>query len=240
VEVVTKKIRRPELIVFDLDDTLYEYSDSNNYAEDQLFAFLSQEISIETKAIIASFATARATVKRRLGETGSSHSRLLYLNELFRVLELNPRPSFLLRAEQIFWSSYMEKMKQKTGLEDFISSARHMKIPLVLLSDLTLNIQLKKLLSLGMDNTFDQIYVSEELGGDKKTGFPLRELQEILQSKTCIWFVGDQPHDFILDRAGNEFFTFGKIDATFNGNKHPISNFIELEKILHKAIYRLI
>ncbi len=236
MEVVTTEIKRPELIVFDLDDTLYDYSDSNKYAEGQLFMFLSQEISIETKVIMTSFAAARATVKRRLGETGSSHSRLLYLNEMFRVLELNPRPSFLLRAEQIFWSSYMAKMKQKTGLEDFISSARHLKIPLILLSDLTLNIQLKKLLSLGMDNTFDQIYVSEELGGDKKTGFPLRELQEIFQSKTCIWFVGDEPHDFILDQTGNEFFTFGKIDDIFNGNKHPISDFIELEKILLKVI----
>ena len=229
------EIKRPELIIFDLDGTLYDYSKSNNYAEDQLFTFLSLETSIELKDIKRSFSTARATVKRRLGETGSSHSRLLYLNEMFRVLGLNPRPSFLLRAEQIFWSSYMQEMKQFAGLEDFISSARHLKIPLILVSDLTLHVQLKKLLSLGMDNTFDQIYVSEELGGDKNTGVPLRELQEVFQNKTYVWFVGDQPHDFLLENALNKFFTFGNPATTNIGNTQSISNFFELEKILLKV-----
>lgn len=226
---------RPELIVFDLDDTIYSYEEPNDYAAEQLFKFLSHEISTDIPALRTAFSKARLTVKQRLGDTGSSHSRLLYLNEMFRIMRLNPRPSFLLRAEQVFWSSYMQKMTPKFGIEEFIATARHMKISLALVSDLTLQIQLKKLLVLGLDNAFDYMYVSEELGGDKKTGIPLRELNDLFQNNEGIWFIGDSPFDFLDTQAGNEFFISGNAPMSPSKKGRTFTDYPELEKILRNS-----
>lgn len=226
---------RPDLIVFDLDNTIYSYAEPNDYATEQLFKFLSQEISTEIPVLRAAFSTARLTVKQRLGDTGSSHSRLLYLNEMFRIMALNPRPSFLLRAEQVFWSSYMQKMTPKSGIEEFIATARHLKITLALVSDLTLQIQLKKILALSLDNAFDYIYVSEELGGDKKTGIPLRELKNLFQNNNGIWFIGDSHFDFLDIQDGNEFFVTGNAPLTVSKKGNTFTDYFELEKILRNS-----
>ena len=226
---------KPDLIVFDLDNTLYKYDEANAHAEEKLLNFLSLEISTDKDVLTSTFKFARQKVKDRLGDTGSSHSRILYLNEMFRILELNPRPSFLLKAEQVFWSSYFQKMSPRPGLLDFMSFVRHLRIPLMLVSDLTLQIQLKKLIGLGLDNTFDVIFVSEELGGDKKTGVPLMNLQENYLTDINIWFVGDQPSDYIRIAENNKFFIFTDSANDATVNQFSITDFFALEKILKKC-----
>lgn len=226
------KPKKPQRIVFDLDDTIYSYNEPNEFANRKLYEFISSETSIDIREINQAFDSSRKIVKNRLGQTGSSHSRLLYLNEMMRVLHINPRPSFLLRAEQIFWSSYFQKMELREGLSEFIESARHSKIQLVLVSDLTLQTQLKKLIALNLDSAFDVIYVSEELGGDKETGCPAEILVSSLEHKNCTWFVGDRFSDFLLKSNSNYFFNFGNDDSSRGENIFHNPDYLTMKKWL--------
>lgn len=223
---------KPEAIVFDLDDTIYSYSEPNEYANGKLLKFLVQETSMQTSEISKAYEQGRETVKRRLGETGSSHARLLYLNEMLRVLQVNPKPSFLLRAEQVYWSSYYQKMEIREGFQEVIEEARLQKIQLFLVSDLTLQTQLKKLIALNLDSTFDYIFTSEELGGDKVTGLPYSEILPLLEKMNCIWFVGDSETDFIVNHPNNYFFKFGNNARLEQKNIFQNANFLKMKKIL--------
>ena len=229
----------PDCIVFDLDETMYEYKDANDFANRKLIEFLSTETSVDTKELIQAFDSSRKNVKKRLGNTGASHSRLLYLNEMMRELQINPRPSFLLRAEQVFWSSYFQKMQLRKGLSEFIETARHNKIQLILVSDLTLQIQLKKLVALNLDSSFDLIFVSEELGGDKETGRPGEILLPMLDNKDCVWFVGDRTTDFIIHTAYNYFFNFGADFSEHGENIIQNPDYSKMKKWLELGISKV-
>ena len=228
------KHKLPEAIVFDFDDTIYEYGAANRYAEAELLRFIRIETSLDAEQISNAYKEARIEVKKKLGDTGSSHSRILYINEMFRILHLNPRPSFLLKAEQIFWSKYMQQMKLRPGFQEFLATVRHLKIKLILVSDLTLQVQLKKLLALGLDSAFDEIYVSEELGGDKVTGIPIKHLKHRFAVYKSIWFIGDKPHDFLEVSLENTFFIFGNDFSDVRESTQKISSFQELNKMILK------
>jgi putative hydrolase of the HAD superfamily len=224
--------KKPERIVFDLDDTIYSYKEPNDFANRKLLEFISNQTSIEIKELSEAFESSRRIVKNRLGKTGASHSRLVYLNEMLRVLQINPRPSFLLRAEQVYWSNYFQKMELREGFLEFIEAARHTKVHLVLVSDLTLQIQLKKLIALNLDSAFDCIYVSEEIGGDKETGYPGELLTSSLEHKNCTWFIGDRISDFIVKEHGNYFFNFGDDKSLRGDNVFQNPDYFKLKKWL--------
>ena len=105
------------------------------------------------------------------------------------------------------------------------------KTRLVLVTDLTSHIQLRKLAWLGLDKTFEVIVTSEEAGGDKKTGLPEAFLKELVSPVDEIWSVGDQDWDHIFP-GESKFFkkvNSGKLQS-LDGNRFQFSDFNELLK----------
>jgi putative hydrolase of the HAD superfamily len=89
-------------------------------------------------------------------------------------------------------------MKIKDGVRNLISSLKYAKIPIFLVTDLTDQIQLRKIVRLKLEDTFDEIISSELSGGDKVTNKPFEILfnslaPEILDRPI---FIGDSIQDF--------------------------------------------
>ena len=170
-------------------------------------------------------------VKDRLGSTASSHSRLLYIRDLLVQLNIHTNAAFALECEQVFWREYLKKMQLFPGVEELFSMLRLAKTRLVLVTDLSSQIQLRKLAWLGLDKTFELIITSEEAGGDKKTGLPEAFLREFLSPDDETWSVGDQDWDHIFP-VESKFFK--KVDTgklqLLEGNRYQFSDFNELLK----------
>lgn len=160
--------KRPELAIFDLDNTLYDYEIANASGQAALNIFLSQHLGRTETEISYLLEESRQRVKGRLGSTASSHSRLLYIRELLVRLNIHTNAAFALECEQVFWREYLQKTQLFPGVEELFSVLRLAKTRLVLLTDLSSQIQLRKLAWLGLDKTFEVIVTSEEAGGDKK------------------------------------------------------------------------
>lgn len=223
----------PELAIFDLDDTLYDYEIANLAGQSALISFLSKNLGRPELEVSRLLEESRLRVKSRLGSTASSHSRLLYIRDLLAQLGIHTNAAFALECEQVFWREYLQKTQLFPGVEELFSILRLAKTRLVLITDLSSQIQLRKLAWLGLDKTFEIIVTSEEAGGDKKTGLPEALLREILSPVDETWSVGDKEWDYIFADQSKFFkrVSNGKV-CKITEKKFQFSSFEELLKNL--------
>lgn len=188
----------PSCVVLDLDNTLYSYQECHNEGLRALTSYLSPQIGLSSSKFDYAFGIARQTVKARLGDVASSHSRLLYLEQMMIDLELGFRPSLLIQSHQMYWAAFLNRMRLRPGVEDFLLAARLKGVHLVLLTDLTSEIQFRKVIRLGIGELIDQVFTSELIGGEKKTMAGFSFVMSYLRPEHCrlIWFVGDGPVDW--------------------------------------------
>jgi len=197
---------RPELVIFDLDDTLYDYESANSAGDIALINFLHENLKISKAKIMSKLIDSCKNVKETLGPTASSHSRLMYVREFFILNDLNVDATFALECEQVFWRSYMEKMVLFQGVEEFINYLRLSRSKLVLVTDLSTQIQIRKLAWLGLEKAFDIIVTSEEAGGDKETGKPETMLRRfVVPAAGKTWTIGDKDWDHLFSDKSTFF-----------------------------------
>lgn len=196
----------PSLIVFDLDDTLYPYSICNDFASKALSDALVLRLGISPTEAENELRLSRQIVKKRLGKTASSHSRLLYIQETLARGQFANQADLALELEHIFWRSYISKMAIRPGAEELLNLARYNDIPLALVTDLTLQIQLRKLQHLEFEHVFDVIVASEEVGHDKSSLEPFHLLKERASDvwMSDVWFVGDSEYDGPVEELINQ------------------------------------
>ena len=222
----------PQLVLFDLDDTLYDYDSANKAGEKALYSYIASALNQTSKDIAQALSQARISVKSRLGDVAASHSRLLYVREFLNSSQIQIHSSFALECEQVFWREYLNNSKLYVGADIFLSYLRLRKTRLILVTDLTSNIQLRKLAWLGLDNTFDFIVTSEEAGGDKGSGLPeslLRPLLNPLPQNT--WCIGDKVSDHLF--KDNSIF-FKKVSSgkfgSHTANHYEFESYTDLLK----------
>jgi len=187
----------PSLVVFDLDDTLYPYAPCHTAGMGALVKFAARQLGVKERAFLQVWEAARARVKTRLGDTGSSHSRLLYGHEAIEMLGLRSQPALALALEQEYWREYLLAARLRPGAEDLLAALRYSGISIAIVTDLTAQIQFRKMVHLGLDQVVDHIVVSEEAPTDKLGLPPFRILFERLEEGVAkhVWFVGDSIAD---------------------------------------------
>lgn len=185
------------MVVFDLDDTLYEYEACDHAGKQALFKFSTDELGVKAPAFEEAFAEARANVKQRLGETASSHSRLLYCHEALELIGLRSEPHVALVMEQEYWRSYLLAMQLRPGVTDLLQTLRYNDVVTAIVTDLTAQIQFRKLYHLDIAKWVDHVVCSEETAMEKASLQPFRLLASRVGSGAtdCVWFVGDRPAD---------------------------------------------
>lgn len=171
--------REVSAILIDLDDTLYDYHSCNNYALKRVLTRLSITFEKPEDILEQIFHESRKNVKKYLGNTAASHSRFLYIQKT--IESLNGKTNLALTHElyELFWESYLEKMKLREGALDFLTHIKQMGIKIAIITDLTAPIQFKKIMKLGLQDYIDFVITSEEAGKDK----PENEIFDIAMEK---------------------------------------------------------
>jgi len=189
--------RLPSLVIFDLDDTLYPYEPSHRAGTAALVRFAASELGVKDRAFLDVWDQARQRVKGRLGATGSSHNRLLYAHEAIEMLGLRSQPALALAMEQEYWREYLLAARLRPGARDLLSTLRFNNVPIAIVTDLTAQIQFRKLVHLELDQIIDHVVTSEEATTDKVGLEPFRVLFDRLprQESSHVWFVGDSVPD---------------------------------------------
>jgi len=193
----------PKAIIFDTDNTLYPYFPPHNKATESVEEKVKKLLGIEKAVFRSAFKEAREEIKLRLGDTASSHSRLLYMQRTIEKLELGTRILITLDLEQTYWRTFLSHCRLFPGVSDFIQLLRSKGVHTANITDLTAQIQFRKLVYFGLDEFFDYVVTSEEAGADKPDKKPFEVALEKLQLEPeNIWMIGDCPTSDMFG-AGN-------------------------------------
>ena len=189
----------PDGILFDTDNTLYPYEPAHISALKAVREKMTDKFSITNEIFTKKYDEAKKIVKDRLGATASSHSRLLYMQTLLENLGLGSQVLLALDFEQTYWRTFLSNAILFDGVKDLLDEIRILGIPTAVVTDLTAQIQFRKVVYFGLDNYFDYIVTSEEAGFDKPHKSPFELALNKLASKgSKVWMIGDNPINDII------------------------------------------
>lgn len=195
-----KALRAPQAIIFDTDNTLYAYRQPHARAMAAAETKAVRLLGVEATDVRAAFSRARGEVKRQLGNTASSHSRLLYFQRGIELLGRKTQLVITLDLEQTYWRTFLSHCELFPGVHDFLLALRSNGIGTAIITDLTAQIQFRKIIYFGLEECFDYVVTSEEAGADKPQEAPFRlAIDKLGVEPRDIWMVGDHP---VNDVAG--------------------------------------
>jgi HAD superfamily hydrolase (TIGR01549 family) len=184
----------PDAILFDTDNTLYHYDPAHEAAMKAVREKVIRTFSITADQFDSAFSQAREDIKARLKHTASSHSRLLYLQRMLEIIGLGSQVLLALDFEQTYWRTFLSNAVLFDDVKELLDDLRLAGIPTAIVTDLTAQIQFRKIVYFGLDHYFDYIITSEEAGFDKPHFAPFQIAIEKMNPKgKCIWMVGDNP-----------------------------------------------
>lgn len=232
--------RLPDAFLFDTDNTLYPYDPAHAAAQQAVREKVAKTFSISPDDFDKAFKEARTEIKTRLKHTASSHNRLLYLQRMLEIMGLGSQVLLALDFEQTYWRTFLSNAVLFDGVKELLDDIRLLGIPTAIVTDLTAQIQFRKVVYFGLDHYFGYIVTSEEAGCDKPHEAPFQIALEKMRPKgDCIWMIGDNPVNDI--RGGREKInavTLQKVHAGvkvgtgINTADATFSDFGELRKLL--------
>ncbi len=186
--------RLPDAILFDTDNTLYPYDPAHLAAQSAVKEKVIRTFSIKPEEFDRASKEARNQVKKRLKHTASSHSRLLYMQRMLEIMGLGSQVLLALDFEQTYWRTFLTNAVLFDEVKELLDDIRILGIPTAVVTDLTAQIQFRKVVYFGLDHYFDYIVTSEEAGFDKPHEAPFQIALEKMRPKgDCIWMIGDNP-----------------------------------------------
>lgn len=194
-----KQLLFPRAIIFDLDNTLYPYHPSHKAGMEAVEEKLFADYGVAPKSFAECFRNAREEVKKRLGQTASSHSRLLYFMRMLELLGFKSQPLLALDLEQSYWRNFLKAAELFPGVIELLEFLKASDVSVAIVTDLTAQIQLRKLIYFNLDKFVDCIVTSEEAGTDKSGFIPFElAIKKLNLPPEDIWIVGDDEKADIL------------------------------------------
>lgn len=235
---------KPSAVLFDTDNTLYEYYPAKVAAEDATCKKAKNLIGINRDTFLTYYEKARKEIKQNLAGTASGHSRLLYFQRMIELLGFKAELLLALDLEQTFWRTFLANAPLFPDVRKTLNLLKNKNIPIGVVTDLTSHIQLRKLTYFGLEDTFDAVVTSEEIGKDKpdKRNFLLLLKKLKIKKQDPFWMVGDDPNSDIFGAKQLGAVTFQKVHSKVKvgtGENTPnfsFSSYSDLIDIINKTI----
>lgn len=233
----------PVAILFDTDNTLYPYKVAHMAAYDAVRKKANEVFGVNVTDFDHTFTEARKQIKLALHGTASSHSRLLYMQRTLELMGVGSQVFWALDFEQTYWRVFLSNAVLFENVHEFLDDVRRSKIPTAIITDLTAQIQFRKVLYFGLENYFDIIVTSEEAGFDKPHAAPFKlALEKLKITDGTIWMIGDNSINDIMGAKVNlDAVTLQKIekksDISDVDNEKPdaaFHHYKNLQRLLHK------
>lgn len=178
-------------IALDFDNTCYLYEPCHHFALDSVNRVFQEKYPTRTD-FFALYEKAQDEVKKRIPTHAAGHARILYFQSLLEMIGSNQIITDALAFETLYWDSFMTKMQPTAGLLDFLASCKESGTTVVVISDLTAQIQFKKILTLGIAPFVDYVVTSEEAGADKPDSVIFKHmLEKTASSVSDVVMIGD-------------------------------------------------
>ncbi len=204
---------------------MYPYEECHKNGLNGFKNFCESKLGLSDSESLKTYEKARKIINERLHGQAASHSRLLYAKEFCELLELNP-VVYAKKLEECYWSSFLEHIELRPNVFHFLERLKIANKRLALVTDLTTEIQLKKLNLLGIGSFFDVIVTSEEAGREKPDPkiFELALYKLKAVKSECVMIGDNYEKDVLGARTfGIDAIQFGRSDR----NEIAFNNFQE-------------
>ena len=177
-----------KLIIFDLDNTFYNYQSTHEEALNSVF---NRQNQYDRKEFIKKYNASKKIVHKRLGNNPSKHSKLLYFKEMYQNF-LNFEE--ILNYEYLYWESFTNFADISDKDLNFLKDKKDKEDIFILCTNQNTNIQLLKISSWNLD-MFNFVITSEEVGYEKPNRnffqYVVKIIKDIDRSKYNFFAVGD-------------------------------------------------
>ena len=153
-------------VIFDLDNTLYNFDAANEFGIRALAAYTEPVFGWDYPKMKDLYEESREKLTERMGDVGSAHNRLLRFQNLLEEKKLPLHPHALEMAK-VYWRGVLDNMVPAPGVREMMKELRGMGIRIGLGTDMTAYVQYEKMIRLGLLEYMDFIVSSEEAGTDK-------------------------------------------------------------------------
>jgi putative hydrolase of the HAD superfamily len=150
-------------ILLDIDNTLYAYDESHKVALEAVVDFIKKNFSFSGDEIIIAYDQARKMVQIELGLIAASHNRVLYFQKMLEILDINAL-KYSLTVYNLYWDTFLISMKPFNNVYKLLEKY---KDKICLVTDLTAQIQHRKIKKLELDKYISLMVTSEEAGREK-------------------------------------------------------------------------
>lgn len=189
-------------ILLDLDNTLYEYEACHSCALESCYKEFKKSKNITFEQFKNSYESAKKEVKKNTFGQAASHSRFLYFQKLLEENFKKTDIDLTIELEKCYWLNFFKRMKLFKGVLDFLKKCRKNNIKICFITDLTAEIQFKKIKHLKIGKYLDFVVSSEEAGRDKPHQNIFRlAFQKLKMRPSDVVLIGD---DYNKDLAGGE------------------------------------
>ena len=154
-------------VIFDLDDTLYtDWRTCDDAGLAAVGAYGEQALGLTPIETVRAFREGRAQAIRQLGPIGSAHNRALWAQLALEALGQNPLP----HAEALhnaYWGSVFDKIALDPAVPTLLNTLHEAGVRTAVCTNMMADIQMRKLVRLGLSDAIDCFVTSEEAGVDK-------------------------------------------------------------------------
>lgn len=153
-------------VIFDLDNTLYDYDRADKPAMEALVKKGSELLGVSEGEFAVHYEAAKTAVKARHARRAESHNRMLFCQHVVELLGKSPLP-YALELYETYWGVFMENMEPYEGALEFLQELKAKGIRIAICTDMMTRVQYQKLRKLGMSQYVDCIVTSEEARCEK-------------------------------------------------------------------------
>ena len=192
-------------IIFDLDDTLYNYTECHAVALRTCIEFLCSIARYEYDSVFIMYTEISKQLKYELPGVASSHNKSIYFKQLLEKLGVSY--SHYTTINDMYWRTFYETMRPFCGVCEFIKWNRNIGVKIGILTDYETEYQIIKLEKLGLLDLVDYIVTSEEIGIEKpscRAFLTILDRMKLIAEDVCM--IGDNYEKDILGASGMGIF----------------------------------
>ncbi len=218
-------------VIFDIDNTLYDFTYSNEIALSRLREYTQKNFSWTAEKFDEKHLAVQTEIYSQIGYNGSCRDRMLRYQ---KMLEHSALPLFPHAAKmyELYWSTMLETLQPTEGVYEVLKTLKEKKIKIGIGTDMTPYIQILKLEKMNILEFIDFIVTSEEAGEEKPSA---KLFQMCLNKAGCLktecLFIGD---DIKKDYEGAK--NFGMNTLLLNKKNEQYSEDIKQIKSLKQIL----
>lgn len=192
-------------VFFDIDDTIYDYTSADKAAVTALKAYCRRKLGLTDHSFEQYISSARHMADERTGKgCAAVHNRLIRFQCMLEIMGKPPLPHAY-EMYRLYWDTLIGNAKAEPGIRELMGSLKRRGTYVGIGTNMTADIQYRKLEHLKLGSFIDGIVTSEEAGAEKPDEklFLLCAQKALASPCECV-FVGDSLKNDIqgAERAG--------------------------------------